>query len=371
MTKTLYKGPIAQILKPLQGVCGIVEKRSHLPILASVLLRQDGHILTMMASDIEMQGATIIENAAAGQWAYAVSADKMTAILRAMPSSGEVAITADDEQRITIKSGSFRARILSMPGDDYPIMASDTDSAVRVTIPASHLADILTRTHRAMAQQDIRYYLNGALLDLAGSTLAIVATDGHRLAYAAAQTSAPADCRQQSILPRKAVLTLIKLLAGRIDEIAVTLSSNQARFAIGNTEFISKTIDGKFPDYNRIMPPMETAPMAISNAGFAESLSRASLLTSDKFKGIRTIFGSGELQITATNAEAEEASESIAIDYAGAEIDAGFNVNYIIDGLASIPGETIQLRIRNSTDSVLMTDPDHDTFRYIVMPMRI
>jgi DNA polymerase III subunit beta len=365
----LYKGPRDQFLTPLQAVCGIVEKRHTLPILSNVLIEKSGEHLMLLATDIEMQIRTGTASSGPENIAITVAARKLQDILRSLPETAEVSLNLD-ERRLQLKAGKSRFNLQTLPAEDFPRMAEATGQATVLKLTQRQFKHQLALVQYAMAQQDIRYYLNGLLLVALNGELRLVATDGHRLAYAS-EAIGGAQERIEVILPRKTVLELSRQLADNDEPLEISLTAAQARFSFGNIEFVSKLIDGKFPDYERVIPQNQTKTIPLERTLLQHSLQRAAILTNEKFRGVRLVLAPGSLKILSTNAENEEAQEEIEVQYAGDELDVGFNVNYLLDVLNNVNAEIIEIRLADSNSSALMMLPDNDRFKYVVMPMRI
>ncbi|MDO9600130.1 MAG: DNA polymerase III subunit beta [Azoarcus sp.] len=358
------------LLAPLQSVAGIVEKRHTLPILSNVLIEKQGDRLTLLATDIEIQIRTTTAGNAGGEdVAITVAARKLQDILRALPNS-DVSLTLDDK-RLTVKSGKSRFQLQTLPAADYPRMNLPDGAATRFSMPQRAFKRQLAQVAYSMAQQDIRYYLNGLLVIAEDSELRMVATDGHRLAYAASELEAPVTQRCETILPRKTVLELSRQLADSDDPLEVILAGNQAVFRFGAIELVTKLIDGKFPDYQRVIPHNHPGIVALPRVPLLACLQRAAILTNEKFRGVRLVLDDGILRIVSSNAEQEEALDELEIDYHGTKLDIGFNVTYLLDVLNNLSSETIEWRFNDGNSSALITLPGNDHFKYVVMPMRI
>ncbi|CAJ0818508.1 DNA polymerase III subunit beta [Ralstonia sp. 22111] len=369
----LVKTSRDNLLRPLQIVSGIVERRHTLPILANLLITKQGERVSFLSTDIEIQITTHADcGAGAGDIATTVAARKLVDILRAMPD-GEVALTLNDK-RMTVQSGKSRFALQTLAAEEFPTVAEATDFGARITVPQKTLKHLLAMVHFAMAQQDIRYYLNGMLLVVDGKQVMAVATDGHRLAYCGVETGeqpAGAGGRQEVIIPRKTILELQRLLEDVDDPVSVQLASNQVKFTFGNIELISKLVEGKFPDFQRVIPKGYRNSFTIDRTFLQSALQRTAILTTDKFKGVRCMLDTNVLKISSTNADQEEAQEELEIDYQGDALDIGFNVTYLLDVLANLKAEKVQVSLGDSNSSALITLPDDDTFKYVVMPMRI
>ena len=365
----LYKGPRNQILEPLQSVCGIVEKRHTLPILSNVLIEKADARLTLLATDIEIQIKTGTEVAGSETVALTVAARKLQDILRSLPEEAEINLSFEDK-RLQVKAGKSRFNLQTLPAEDFPRMAQSDAGQTRISVSQKQFKRQLSLVQYAMAQQDIRYYLNGLLLVVKGNEMRMVATDGHRLAYAS-ETLGEQNQAIEVILPRKTVLELSRQLADNDDALEIVLTPTQALFRFGSIEFISKLIDGKFPDYERVIPQNHGNLLKLTRTGLLQSLLRAKILTNEKTPGVRLVITPGSLKIISNNAEREEANEEIEIDYQGDSIDIGFNVNYLLDVLNNLSVDGIECRLGDTNSSALFSLPGNDNFKYVVMPMRI
>jgi len=363
-----------KVLSVLQSVSGIVERRHTLPILANVLIRKTGSAIQFTTSDLEIQIRT---NAALdgdpGTFTTTVGARKVIDILRTLPSDQTVSLESS-QNKLILKGGKSRFTLQSLPAEDFPLVQESPSYGPVFSVPQKTLKALLSQVSFAMAVHDIRYYLNGILFVAEGKKLALVATDGHRLAY----TSATLDVevpKQEVILPRKTVLELQRLLsdAGGDNEpqIQMQFASNQAKFSFEGMEFVTKLVEGKFPDYNRVIPRNHNNHVTLGRTVLLASLQRSAIMTSDKFKGVRLNIEPGMLRVTANNAEQEEASDELDIDYGGEPIEIGFNVSYLIDALGNMDQDMVTLSLADSNSSALVTIPSNDSFKYVVMPMLI
>jgi DNA polymerase-3 subunit beta len=334
-----------------------------------VLIEKTGERLTLLATDIEMQIRTGTVSSGPENIAVTVAARKLQDILRSLPEAAEVSLNLD-ERRLQLKAGKSRFNLQTLPAEDFPRMAESTGLATVLKITQKQFKRQLALVQYAMAQQDIRYYLNGLLLVAQHNELRLVATDGHRLAYASEEISGQFE-RVEVILPRKTVLELSRQLADNDEVLEISLTPAQARFSFGSVEFVSKLIDGKFPDYERVIPQHQNKIIPLGRILLQNSLQRAAILTNEKFRGVRLVLSPGSLKILSTNAENEEAQEEIEVEYSGEELDVGFNVNYLLDVLNNINAETIEIRLADSNSSALIMLPDNNRFKYVVMPMRI
>jgi len=363
-----------KVLSALQSVSGIVERRHTLPILANVLIRKTGAQIELTTSDLEIQVRTTAQlEGDSGNFATTVGARKLIDILRSMPADQIVTLTAN-QNKLTLQGGKSRFTLQTMPSDDFPLVQEAADFGPAFSVPQKALKDLINQVHFAMAVHDIRYYLNGILFVAEGKSLTLVATDGHRLALAQATLDVEIP-KQEVILPRKTVLELQRLLKDDKDSadglIEMRFAGNQAKFSFSGMEFVTKLVEGKFPDYNRVIPKNHKNVVTLGRVPFLASLQRAAILTSEKFKGVRVNIEPGSLRIASSNAEQEEAKEELEIDYGGDSIEIGFNVTYLIDALSNMSVEMVRLELQDTNSSALLTVPDQPGFKYVVMPMRI
>lgn len=364
------------LLAPLQAVSGIVEKRHTLPILSNVLLEKRGETLTMLATDIEIEITTSLSDSSGeGDGAVTVAARKLQEILRSLPEGSEVSLILED-RRMQVKAGKSRFNLQTLPAEDFPCMTLSDGEIKRFTVSQKQFRHLLAQTQYSMAFQDVRYYLNGLLLLVEANELRAVATDGHRLAYASivlenAAASEDFGIRQELILPRKTVIELSRLLADSDEPVSVEMLPTQIRFQFGQVNLVSKLIDGRFPDYQRVIPATLRNVVAVRRSVLLQSMIRAAILTNEKFRGVRLILTEGSLKIMAANAEQEEAQEEIEVDYHGESLDVGFNVSYLLDVLNNTSDETIEWGFNDANTSALLTIPGNERFKYVVMPMRI
>jgi len=359
------------LLKPLQAVSGIIERRHTLPILSNVLLRQDGERMSFIATDIEIEiTAAVGLQTSSDAKGVTVGARKLLDILRALPEGAEISLSAADK-RLQVKSGKSRFNLQTLAPEDFPRLGAPEGEAVRIELPQKLLKSLFALVQYAMAQQDIRYYLNGLLMLIDAGELRVVATDGHRLAMATHAVASKDIGRQEVILPRKTILELSKLLAESDEPVSIELSGSQARFSFGDIVLVSKLVDGKFPDYQRVIPAEQPKRLQLGRVPLQQALQRASILTSDKFRGVRWVLTSGSLKISCSNTEQEEAQEELDVEYSGEALDIGFNVSYLLDVLNNLDAEEIECALGDANSSALFTLPGRSDFKYVVMPMRI
>ena len=358
-----------KLLGPLQQVTGIVERRHTLPILSNVLITAADGNVDFLATDLEVQ---ITSRAALGNGAegsVTAAARKLYDILRSLPEDAEVSLEAK-ESRMTVRAGKSRFNLQTLAAADFPRMVEAKDASKTLTLPQKSLKHALGLVQFAMAVQDIRYYLNGVLFSVDKDTLRVVATDGHRLSYAA-ETLGSDHGTVEAILPRKTVLELIKLLGDNDDPVSLAIGSNQVRFTFGGLEIVSKIVEGKFPDYQKVIPAAHKNRIELDRVALAQSLNRAAILSNEKIRGVRLVFTKDALSIICTNNEQEEAEEGIAIEYGGDPLDIGFNISYLLDVLNHVDTPTVSFSMGDSNSSALVQMPGRDDFKYVVMPMRI
>ena len=357
------------LLKPLQAVSGIVERRHTLPILANVLVEVKEGRLYVTATDLEMQITAHTDWAGKEAQAITVGARKLQDLLRALSDDTTLNVEASGS-KLTVRSGRSRFNLQTLPAADYPRMGVATDRLQTLTLPQRDLRALLRSVEFAMAQQDIRYYLNGMLLVTDKGSLQAVATDGHRLSWASIAVSGEFE-RQEVILPRKTVLELGKLLGDVDDPVTLELLASQVRFRFGNVELTSKVVDGKFPDYNRVIPTGHSKMLVLERPQLLATLQRAAILSNEKFRGVRVVLAPQTLKIICTNTEQEEAEEELEVAYRGDPLDIGFNGTYLLDVLQNLGSEQVQLAFGDANSSALVTVPERSDFKYVVMPMRI
>ncbi|WP_374563496.1 DNA polymerase III subunit beta [Ideonella sp.] len=370
----VLKAPQEKLLAALQAVAGIVERRHTLPILANVLLRKTGETIEFTTSDLEIQVRTSASlGGDAGSLSTTVGARKMIDILRTLPGDQVVSLSASGA-KLTLQGGKSRFTLQTLPAEDFPLVNEAVDFGPVFSVPQKTLKTLIDQVHFSMAVHDIRYYLNGILFVAEGKTLTLVATDGSRLALAQAQLENDIP-KQEVILPRKTVLELMRLLKddkdGGDEAIEMRFAGNQAKFSFSGMEFVTKLVEGKYPDYNRVIPKNHKNIITLGRQPLLASLQRAAILTSEKFKGVRLNIEPGALKIASSNAEQEEAKEELEIDYDGPAIEVGFNVTYLMDALANIGHEMVRLEMHDGSSAALITVPEQEGFKYVVMPMRI
>jgi len=358
------------LLKPLQAVQGVVERRQTLPILANFLLSIDGGRLSVTGTDMEIElvASTELPDAEPGE--VTIPARKLVDICRSLPADAEVRLEVDGE-RALLRSGRSRFSLATLPSVDYP-SSDELSGELRLSVGAGALKRLIELTHFAMAHQDVRYYLNGLLLDIGDGVLRAVATDGHRLAIAemAAETG---DTPRQVIVPRKGISELLRLLSSGDEEVTIEVGSNAIQVTLPEVRLTSKLIDGKFPDYRRVVPKEEDSDktVVVDRELLRQSLSRAAILSNDKYRAIRLCLEPNVLRIVANNPEQEEAEDEVEVAYDGDGLEIGFNVSYLIDALTALPAEEAVVQLGDSSSSCLITPKGDGDCQYVVMPMRL
>ena len=366
----VLKAPQSKLLAVLQSVSGIVERRHTLPILANVMLRKTGAQVQLTTSDLEIQIRTTAElDGDGGNFTTTVGARKLIDILRTMPADQTVSLESS-QNKLVLKGGKSKFTLQTLPAEDFPLVQEAAGFGPAFSVPQKTLKDLLGQVSFAMAVHDIRYYLNGILFVAEGKQLSLVSTDGHRLAFASATLDVDVP-KQEVILPRKTVLELQRLLSDAEGAIEMQFANNQAKFSFEGMEFVSKLVEGKFPDYNRVIPRNHKNQVTLGRQALLSSLQRTAILTSEKFKGVRLNIDPGSLRVASNNAEQEEAMDELDVDYAGDSIEIGFNVTYLIDALSNMQQEMVKIELSDGNSSALLTIPDNATFKYVVMPMRI
>jgi len=357
------------LLKPLQQIVGVVERRQTLPILANVLIGVKGNELSLTATDLEVELRTMAQVEASGETEFTLPARKLMDICKALPESAGITLEIDGDKAV-LRSGRGRYSLGTLPAQDYPSIEPPKASE-RFSLPVGVMKRLIEKTQFAMAQQDVRYYLNGLLLEIRPGRVRTVATDGHRLALCDAAFDADTDMDVQVILPRKAVIELGRLLDDSDAMAEFEISNSHLRVHLDHSSFTTKLIDGRFPDYERVMPSGETSIMLADKDQLRQALARTAILSNEKYRGIRFRLSNGLLHLQAHNPEQDEAEEEVEVDYKGAEMTIGFNVGYLIDVLSVLDGDQVQMAVIDSNSSSLVTQKDSKESRYVVMPMRL
>ncbi|MGG4664909.1 DNA polymerase III subunit beta [Providencia vermicola] len=358
-----------QLLKPLQQVSGPLGGRPTLPILGNLLLQVKEGTLQLTGTDLEMEmmaNVTLTGEHEVG--ATTVPARKFFDIWRGLPEGSEIHVELNDD-RLLVRSGRSRFSLSTLPAADFPNL-DDWQSEVEFSLPQSILKRLIEATQFSMAHQDVRYYLNGMLFETEDQMLRTVSTDGHRLAVCAMDIGQSLPCHSV-IVPRKGVIELMRLLDGGDAPLQLQIGSNNIRAHVGDFIFTSKLVDGRFPDYRRVLPKNPDKTLEARCDLLKQAFSRAAILSNEKFRGVRLYFSENQLRITANNPEQEEAEEIVDVSYQGTEMEIGFNVSYILDVLNALKSENVQLLLTDATSSVQIEDADSKAAVYVVMPMRL
>jgi DNA polymerase-3 subunit beta len=359
-----------QILAPLQQVIGAVERKSTSPILGNVLIQSENGKISLTATDLEIELIAYLDLSSDEEFSTTLPARKFFDICKALPDGSDITFKIEDNQ-VQLVSGRSRFTLASLPAKDFQRI-EDIKSQVSFSLPQKDLKLLIDKTAFAMAQQDVRYYLNGLLLELFSEGLRIVATDGHRLALSEYHGDISINVDKQLIIPRKGVLELSRLLnANSEDLISIVISQNHIRVESDDLIFTSKLIDGKYPDYNRVIPVDGNKIMTVNREILKSALQRISILSNEKYRGIRLTFSENNLSIQANNPDHEEAEEEISVNYNETPIEIGFNVTYLLDVFSVLDSEEVQIKLKDSNSSCIITSTESEDFRYVVMPMRL
>lgn len=359
-----------QLLKPLQQVAGVVERRQTLPVLSNILLVVDGTQLSMTGTDMEVELVARIDLSEAVPAAeITIPAKKLVDICKSLPSDSIISFELKD-QKMLVKSGRSLFKLATLPANDFPNL-EDAQQGLSFNINQGYLKQLIDRTSFAMAQQDVRFYLNGMLFELTQNRVRVVATDGHRLALCDGEVPLSTSELSHSIVPRKGVIEISRLFADEDSDVAVTFSDNHVRAETAELRFTSKLVDGKFPDYQRVLPQKGDKVVLSDKSAIRDSFSRVAILSNEKYRGVRLKLIDGAITIVANNPEQEEAEEVVSVDYQGSEMEIGFNVNYLLDVLNVIVSDTVRMELSDSNSSALVSDGQDQSALYVVMPMRL
>lgn len=359
------------LLKPLNLVAGVVERRQTLPILSNVLLSLDGNRLSITGTDLEVElvGRVELEQAPESGGDITVPARKLVDICKSLPESSDIEFSVED-QRLIIRSGRSRFSLSTLNANDFPNV-EESPGAQEFVVKQGDLKRLIDRTSFAMAQQDVRYYLNGMLWEVQPGQLRVVATDGHRLAVCTLQAEINVNDKAQVILPRKGVIELARLLFDENEDVQVVIGSNHIRATTPEFTFTSKLVDGKFPDYERVLPKNSNKSVFGSRDELRQAFSRAAILSNEKYRGVRLILTDANLQIMANNPEQEEAEEAVSVEYQGESLEIGFNVSYLLDVLSVLSGSSVKMSLSDANSSALLEEAEESDSMYVVMPMRL
>ena len=355
------------LLKPLQAVIGVVERRQTMPILSNVLMiARDGQ-LSVTATDLEVElvAQADVDTESGGE--ITVSGRKLLDICRALPEGTDINISVSGE-KLGVRAGRSKFSLATLPAAEFPVV-EDIKAGQSLSVSQETLGRLIEKTHFSMAQQDVRYYLNGMLLETSSGHLRAVATDGHRLALSQAELDGKLD-EQQVIVPRKGVLELQRLMTGD-GELNIEFGANHIRIQLDGIRFTSKLIDGRFPEYERVIPQESSNELKADRGAFKSALQRTAILSNEKYRGIRLVIRDSGVILQAHNPEQEEAEEELEVEYSGEDIEIGFNVNYLLDALGAVDGDDVTLSVQDSNSSCLIRQPGKDDCTFVVMPMRL
>ena len=359
-----------EVVKSLNPTLGVVEKRQTLPILSNVLLEVDESSLKLTATDLESEISTTstISNFKSGGKTTA-PARKLSDLCRLMPDLAEIHFFLDgDNLKIETESGKYN--LSTLPSEDFPVFETE-DTQSQINISSQNLKNLITKTSFAMGNQDWRHYLNGLYMMIDDKVITTVATDAHRLAMATSSLNEASSESTSGIVPRKSINEIGKLVGDESENVVIQLGQTSIAANVSGTTFVSKLIEGKFPDYEQVIPSGESSLLVVDRKNFSESLSRVSVLSSEKYKGVRIITKKNSLNISANNPEKEQGEENLSCEYQGEEIDIAFNVNYLQEVLSTIDSEKIEINFFGSEKSCLITDPNSENLKYVVMPLLI
>jgi len=358
-----------QLLKPLSHVASVVERRQTLPILSNILFSVSDDEIKLTGTDLEVEVLAFVEKGKSEKGEITLPARKMLDICRALPAGANIVLQVEGERAI-LKSGRSRFTLLTMPAVDFPnLETSDWD--LEIELSQTNIKRLFEKTQFCMAQQDVRYYLNGLMLEFSGKLLRAVATDGHRMAISDLEMERDSTIEKQIIVPRKGVMELVRSLEDNEEKITLQVSANHIRAKLPDMVFTTKLIDGRFPDYKKVIPEKQTKRIHINKEIFRDALSRAAILSNEKYRGIRFSIKPENMIISAHNPEQEEAQEEIAIEYNGEELEIGFNSSYIIDAVNALDSDSVELALENSNSSGTLRNPSEEKTSYVVMPMRL
>ncbi|MEW6331170.1 MAG: DNA polymerase III subunit beta [Pseudomonadota bacterium] len=358
-----------ELLKPLGYVTGVVERRQTLPVLSYVLLRQQDGEMTLTGTDLEIEVIAKVTRAGSGNLEMTLPARKLFDICRALPADAEITIKKEGEKAI-VKSGKSRFALTTVPVADFPsVQASQWEQAL--TLGQKALRKLLEQTHFCMAQQDVRYYLNGLLLEVSNKKVRAVATDGHRMAVSEIALDKDTKGEKQIIVPRKGVQEMLRLLGDTDEPVELEFGANHLRARTSGLIFTSKLIDGRYPDYNKVIPTKQSKKINLNRDVFRETLGRVAILSSEKYRGVRLSLNSKALRFTAHNPEQEEAQEEITTDYSGEGMEIGFNVNYMIEAISALHTDQVEFGLNDPNSSCTLASPDTAYPQYVIMPMRL
>ncbi len=357
------------LVGPLQLVCGAVERRQTLPVLSNVLLVLDGSSLSLTATDLEVELIANIKLAEQGEGGeITVPARKFLDICKSLPSDNIEFVLKN--QKVTLKCGSNKFVLMTLPASEFPAV-EETVGTHEFHLQQNALKSMMEQTAFAMAQQDVRYYLNGMLFEITDQNLKAVATDGHRLAICDLKTNFKSEIKTEAIIPRKGIQELMRLLDNTESDVTATLGTNHFRVVTEGFTFTSKLIDGRFPEYDRVLPKNGDRLLIVNREALKDSFSRAAILCNEKYRGVKMKLSENLLSIHANNPEQEEAEIDLGVDFQGEDLEIGFNVTYLLDVLNTMKCEKVKWTLGDSNSSALIEDAVDGDSLYVVMPMRL
>ncbi len=357
------------LLRPLQQVAGVVERRQTLPVLANVLVQVTENELAMTGTDLEVELVARVGLTGAVGGDVTVPARKLMDICRELPEKADIEFELI-EQRLEIKSGRFKSTLSTLPAIDFPsVDKSEAEMTASINIKA--FKKLLDSTSFAMAQQDVRYFLNGMLIEVGSGYVKSVATDGHRLAMSSIETESTSDKVYQVIVPRKGVIELQRLLGELEDEVEISIGANHLCASSAEYTLTTKLVDGRFPDYDRVIPKNGDKVIHANRQELRQALNRTAILSNEKFRGIRVNFSDNNIKLSANNPEQEQAEETVTVEYDGDELEIGFNVGYLQDVLGVLESDRVRITVHDANSSALLEDPDKEDAIYVVMPMKL
>ena len=363
------------LLNALQLVAGVVERRQTLPVLSNVLVVAEDGKLELTGTDLEVEIVARVKGIHVDVGGSStIPARKLLDICRSLPEGSDISVQQEGEQ-VEVVSGRSRFKLSTLPASEFPNVEGG-QNLVGFKVSRGNLKNMIEKVSFSMAHQDVRYYLNGMLIEHTPEHLRMVATDGHRLAMVTSASTSEGQSGEgaeasQSILPRKGVMELGRLLEDSEDEVEISIGANHFRLISDEMEFTSKLVDGKFPDYQKVVPQGGDKLILSNRQNLKAAFSRASILSNEKYRGVRLQLSQDLLRITANNPEQEQAEEEVGLDYSGGDLEIGFNVSYLIDALNALDGDDVRVTLSDSNSSALVENPQDETTKYVVMPMRL
>ncbi len=359
-----------ELLRPLQLISGVVERRQTMPILSNVLLQNSNNELTLTATDLEVEivAKTFLDKSVS-EGATTVPIKKFLDSCRTLPEEAKLQFESKDD-KVLLRSGKIRFTLSTLPADEFPSVET-SQQLFTFDIPQNKLKTLIDKTHFAMAIQDVRFYLNGLLLELSNNQVRTVATDGHRLAMCTMPGDFQLTDPLKIIIPRKAVIELTRLLEEAEDKATISIGNNYIQIKLTDSIFTSKLIDGEYPNYKMVIPPGEGDYIVADKLALRQCLIRASVLSNEKYRGIRIEIKDNKLKAVAINPEHEEAEDELAVEFSGDKLKIGFNVSYLVDAINAISDDTVNIKIASANKCALISQEQGEDCLYVVMPMRL